>query len=295
MALNAGGTDTVLSLTRFILVSADAARLADFYERAFGCRTLDIRHPHGPAFERLLDVSGGALSITLALGNEIIELLEFDRPGCPYPEASSSSDLIFQHLAIVVRNMDAAYAQLSRLQRWTAISQHGPERLPESSGGVAAFKFRDPEGHPLELLAFPDAHLPARWQRSTNEPWLGIDHSAISVADTGKSVAFYEALGLSVASRAVNRGPAQAGLDALGEPHVEVTALRPPHVSPHVELLYYRSPAPDHGESTASSDIAATRLVFECLASPHGREHDRVTRSACDPDGHRLLLLAPSR
>lgn len=36
-------------------------------------------------------------------------------------------------------------------------------RLPESSGGVTAFKFRDPDGHPLELLAFPDGKVPSRW------------------------------------------------------------------------------------------------------------------------------------
>ncbi len=293
MALNARATRTVQRLTRFVLVSGDVARLADFYERAFCCRRLDTRYLNGPAFERLLDVSGGALSITLALGNEIVELLEFDRPGHPYPE-TSSSDLTFQHLAIVVRNVDAAYARLSRLQRWAPISLHGPERLPEASGGVAAFKFRDPEGHPLELLAFPEARLPTNWQqRDRNELWLGIDHSAISVADTDKSVAFYEGLGLRVASRTINRGKAQAGLDALCEPQVEVTALRPPHIWPHVELLCYWPPAPDPAMSTASNDISATRLVFQCSGPSRDRQHDRVGTSECDPDGHRLLLLAP--
>ncbi len=40
----------------------------------------------------------------------------------------------------------------------------GPERLPARSGGVSAFKFRDPDGHPLELLAFPPEAVPPIWR-----------------------------------------------------------------------------------------------------------------------------------
>ncbi|MGB8684208.1 MAG: hypothetical protein WCD12_15080, partial [Candidatus Binatus sp.] len=60
---------------------------------------------------------------------------------------------------------------------------------------VTALKFRDPEGHPLELIAFPPDDTPAKWQRSSTAECLGIDHSAISVAVTERSVKFYERLG----------------------------------------------------------------------------------------------------
>ena len=46
--------------------------------------------------------------------------------------------------------MDAAYARV-RAAGVQPISLNGPETLPERNGGVRAFKFRDPDDHPLEL------------------------------------------------------------------------------------------------------------------------------------------------
>jgi catechol 2,3-dioxygenase-like lactoylglutathione lyase family enzyme len=45
--------------------------------------------------------------------------------------------------------------------------------------------------------------------------FLGIDHSALSVASTSRSLAFYRALSLRVSERSVNRGPAQERLDGV--------------------------------------------------------------------------------
>ena len=92
--------------------------------------------------------------------------------------------------------MPAAYARLAAQPGWNTISTDGPQVLPASSGGVTAYKFRDPEGHPLELLAFPPDAIPARWQKVSATGCLGIDHSAISVVDTDQSIKFYERLGL---------------------------------------------------------------------------------------------------
>jgi hypothetical protein len=120
-----------------------------------GCRRIATDRLGGPEFERLMGAIGGADRITLNLGREIIELVQFDLPGEPYPHASSSSDLVFQHFAIVVADMMRAVQRLSTIAGWTPISTGDPQHLPASSGGLIAFKFRDPEGHPLELLAFP--------------------------------------------------------------------------------------------------------------------------------------------
>ena len=107
-----------------------------------------------------------------------------------------------------------------------------------SSGGVTAFKFRDPEGHPLEMLAFEPGARPAHWAFSSANLCLGIDHSAISVADTGRSVAFYSRLGLARTASSLNIGREQEELDNLLGAVVEVTALAPPtQAVPHVELL----------------------------------------------------------
>ena len=277
--------NAVQRLARFVLVTQDATRLCRFYEQAMGfCRFAAGRHSESGT---------GADSITLVLGCEFVELLQFDLPGRLYPEAASASDLCFQHFAIVVADIEKAYRRLCGVEGWRAISTGGPQLLPESSGGVSAFKFRDPDGHPLELLAFPDGKSPAPWQaRPNRELFLGIDHSAIAVSDSARSIAFYEALGLRVAARSLNSGREQANLDGVGHPNVEVTALAPRQATPHVELLCYRSAAHHAKAALRDSDVAATRLIFE--VDRHTLENRPSRQTLIDPDGHRLVLVAPS-
>src|SRR6185437_822480 len=201
--------------------SAAAESLAVFYETALGCRRLQVQRREGRRFEQLMNVRGGARAVTLALGAQTLELLQFDEPGQAYAGGGSASDLSFQHFAILVKDMQAAFRQLAATPGWTAISRDGPQRLPQSSGGVTAFKFRDPEGHPLELLAMP---VPVAPDPATSELWCGIDHSAISVSDTMRSVAFYEELGLRLKATSYNHGMEQARLDDVDAPSLEVTA-----------------------------------------------------------------------
>jgi len=275
----------VTRLARFSLTTANLDRLGAFYRDAFGCATLERRDVSGAAFESLMGVRGGAHGLTLGLGAQRIELLQFEQPGQPYPSGSAASDLLFQHFALVVADMAQAFAQLSRVAGWSPISQHGPQSLPPQSGGVSAFKFRDPDGHPLELLAFAAGQVPPAWQPMPHGAlFQGIDHSAISVADTQQSIAFYEALGLSVAARSLNCGPEQARLDGLVAPEVDVTSLALSQGVPHVELLCYRGISRGAVITLRNNDIAATRLIFE-------GEHERE-RCLLDPDGHRLLLSA---
>ena len=164
--------------------------------------------------------------------------------------------------------MEAAYSWLRACAGWTAITRPAPQRLPASSGAVTAFKFRDPEGHPLELVAFPPDNVPPRWRQAPHRhgPCLGIDHSAIVVSDTAQSVAFYQqVLGFSVAGGWLNRGREQEQLDAVPGAVVEVTVLDPGSGNPpHLELLCYRSPGRPRGApALPSNDIAVTRLTLE--------------------------------
>ncbi len=281
----------VFRLVRFSLTTADANRLAAFYESAFGCRRLATERLSGPDFERLLGVRSGALRVSLSLGQEVIELLQFDQMGRPYPEGASSSDLIFQHFAIVVRDMVQAYQRLMTVKGSTSISRAGPQRLPESSGGVTAFKFRDPEGHPLEFLSFPNNNVPSIWQKQSGEPCLGIDHSAISVSDTADSVAFYENLGFEVSARAFNQGLEQEMLDNLCGVQVEVTALKSSHATPHLELLCYRTSIPNRATPRSNVDVAATRLVLQVRGTSNAKGGCALQRSVVDPDGHQLLII----
>jgi catechol 2,3-dioxygenase-like lactoylglutathione lyase family enzyme len=204
-------------------------------------------------------------------------------PGALYPADSRSDDLSFQHCALVTDDIAAAYERLAAFP-FTPISRHGPQTLP---GGIVAFKFRDPDAHPLELIEFP---------RPDPRTDKGIDHSAICVAEAERSIAFYAArLGLSLRSRQVNRGPAQDALDDLDHVAVDVVALAAKSQAPHVELLAYRMPRGHASPIARRSAIAASRLVF----ATHGLDNwDGAVSSAdgarvCliqDPDGHALLL-----
>ncbi len=255
----------------FSLVTAALAPLTEFYRQAFGC-TLQVQEA----------CAAGVRRAVLALGAERIELLQFDEPGAPYPAPLTASSPRFQHFALVVADMAEAYAQLARVPAWQPISRDGPQRLPANTGHVTAFKFRDPDGHPLELLAFAPGHVPPRWrQPARNVLFPGIDHSAIGVTDSARSIAFYTALGLTVSATTHNRGAEQARLDGLSAPEVAVTALNLPEGGPHLELLCYQGAAESASAALPTNDIAATRLVFDGSAR----------LGFTDPDGHRLLSV----
>jgi len=303
--------NAVQKLSRIALVSREPESLAAFYESAFGFARGDETQLAGTALESLLCIPGAKTRlIPLRLGGETIELLGIQPEGRAYPANVPAWSNLFQHFAIVVSSMAAAYAKLSAQAGWTPISTEGPQALPASSGGVTAFKFRDPEGHPLELLAFPPDTVPERWQRSDATGFLGIDHSAISVADTFQSIEFYRRLGLQRSGRSCNTGPAQDRLDGTEGTIVEVTGLAPVEVPPHVELLCYRKVLDRNRNVSGLNDVAATQLILsadstaaldalctqtaDALVSGPVPFEDGVARAMIrDPDGHLVRLEAP--
>ncbi len=281
--------------------------------RAFGFALLDRVPKDDPDFAELIGLAAGqARTMTMRLGDEIVTLAQVAPAGRPYPDAVPGDDPLFQHFAIVVSDMAAAYAALRAIGGWTPISMDGPQTLPPSSGGVTAYKFRDPEGHPLELLGFPAGAVPAHWANQAGHPCRGIDHSAISVANTERSVAFYTGLGLRRVATSLNSGIEQERLDGVASPVVEVTALAPAAQStPHVELLCYRGHFARNQSPVQSfahaNDVAATQLVFnvasvagcDALVASYGLLSRPVTslagsvRVLRDPDGHFIRLEAP--
>jgi catechol 2,3-dioxygenase-like lactoylglutathione lyase family enzyme len=272
------------------LTSADAARLTEFYVTAFGARLVSSEYLTGARLERQIEVHCGALRHTLAVGREAVDILQFDTSGRPYPHPLSPYDTAFQHFAIVVRDMDLALSKLRRTRGWTPISIGGPQRLPQQAGGVTAFKFQDPDGHPLELLAFPEHAVPRHWiERAKHGIFLGIDHSAMSVRDTASSTAFYQSLGFIVTAQTFNHGTEQANLDGVPNPQVEVTALSLAASTPHLELLCYRSEIHPPRRVLSSNDVAATRIAL----AVEGLENDveAAQRLVIDPDGHHLLVV----
>jgi catechol 2,3-dioxygenase-like lactoylglutathione lyase family enzyme len=306
----------LMRIGRISFTTGDADRLGAFYQQAFGFEAMETEHHGGTGFGQLTGVDGAqARALPLRLGEETIELLAFTPSGAPYPADVGCNDPRFQHIAIVVADMETAYLRLRTCEGWTAITRPGPQRLPAGSGAVTAFKFRDPEGHPLELIAFPPDKVPPRWREAPHRhgPCLGIDHSAIVVSGTARSAAFYQrGLGFSVVGGSLNRGREQEQFDAVPGAVVEVTALNPrAENSPHLELLCYRSPRPARSGPAAlrSNDIAATRLTLE-VDDLRALEHTLAARVPFiltgtvalqdsrrpallirDPDGHAPLLL----
>ena len=226
-------------ILRVSRVVSDLDRAEAFYRDGLQFYTMTRGHSDVAA---LGCADADAEEVVMRLGAQDIALVRFATQGRPYPRDSRSDDLWFQHLAIVVNDMDLAYAHLSSHAGWRPISEGGPQLLPPCNGAVRAFKFRDPDGHPLELIWFPPGQSRSEWHKSaSNAPFLGIDHTALSVASTSRSLAFYRALGLRVTERSLNRGPAQESLDGLPSARVRVTALRAiTATSPGLELLGYR-------------------------------------------------------
>lgn len=272
----------IARITRYSLTSADPARLVRFYVEVLGFEATDLLHAAADPY----GVAGRATIHRLRLGAQEIELVGFDSPGAPYPADSTSHDAWFQHLALVTTDIAAARARLAAADGWRSITAGGePIQLPASSGGVTAFKFRDPDGHPLELLSFPPDRTPPPWTSvSAPGPCIGIDHSAIAVSDSTRSIGFYETLGLAVSAQSLNHGPEQEALDGAPGVTVAVTALAPEAAPPHLELLAYQTP-PVRPGVTGPADTACTRSVLVPA------EADRAGSMLLDPDGHRLMLV----
>jgi catechol 2,3-dioxygenase-like lactoylglutathione lyase family enzyme len=176
---------------------------------------------------------------------------------------------------------------------------------------VTAFKFRDHDGHPLELLAFPEGRAPQEWRKANGTgSFLGVDHTAIAVSDSASSTTFFTSVfGFSVGARTENRGPEQAALDDVDGVHVSVTRLAVDLPAPRLELLHYhvgtRRPIP---RDTASNDIVATHSAVRVASlgttaaalarrgTPLTADDLMVLRSGVHaalvtgPDGHRFLV-----
>jgi catechol 2,3-dioxygenase-like lactoylglutathione lyase family enzyme len=296
---------------------ADMDRSIDFYTRVLSfTKTSDVEVA-GRDYELLSGVFGArARIVRLALGEEQIELTEYRAPrGRPIPSDIRSNDRSFQHVAIIVRDMAMAYERLRHhgvMQASTA-----PQRLPDwnrNAGGIEAFYFRDPDGHFLEILHFPEGKGLAKWHAASGPLFLGIDHTAIVVDRTDASVAFYrDALGLAIAGESENYDIEQEHLNNVFGARLRITALRAAS-GPGIELLEYLAPRDGRAAPAdlKANDIAhwQTTLVTGSLESilPLARRHVLALVSpgpidldgalgfsaatlARDPDGHGLRFV----
>jgi len=262
------------AVTSIGLTVADLGREIDFFARVLDFELLGTQEDAGETYERLEGVFGLRKRVArLRLGAEVLELTEFLAPeGAPYPAGSRSNDRWFQHAAIVVADMGRAYARLRASGVRHASS--GPQRLPDwnpAAGGIEAFYFKDPEGHVLELIAFPPGKGAPRWHEPGRDgsPFLGIDHTAIVVADTDASLSLYrDVLGLRVAGTSENFGTEQEHLNNVFGARLRITSLQADE-GPGVELLEYLAPSDGrpYPPDAASNDLVhwETRIAVDDL------------------------------
>jgi len=203
-------------------------RSLPFYTEVLPFKIVSDVEVTGEHYSRLFGVFGmRARVVRLRLGQEHIELIDFLAPeGLPIPDDSRSNDHWFQHIAIIVSDMDKAYAHLR--DYGVSYASTGPQVLPAwnpQAGGIAAFYFRDPDGNHLEILDFPPGKGDKRWQ-STNALFLGIDHTAIVVDDSDESLRFWrDTLGFTVAGEAENYGIEQERLNNVFGARLRITGL----------------------------------------------------------------------
>jgi catechol 2,3-dioxygenase-like lactoylglutathione lyase family enzyme len=302
----------VTKLLRVSITVSDLAETAAFYRNVLGLTVSERLDYADPGWNSLLGLAGGttAQAVDVGVGEQIVKLVAFDPPGCAYPQPRASNDPWFEHLALVTAEIEAVWAMIEKSSP-EAITEGPPVVLPPNTGSVTAFKFRDPDGHPLELISFPEGVGGPRWQTG-GAGIRGYDHTAISVTDLERSLAFYQGLlGLKKAGQSLNRGPEQDHLDGLKGCEVDVVALAPEaQHTPHLELLHYRLPPGRRSSAPVNAnDVASARQVYAVddldglvakledanasFVSPGIVTLKSGGRAAAvrDPDGHMIVLM----
>src|SRR5262249_30664119 len=317
----AQGQGLVKAVDTVGMTVADMDRALAFYTQVLSFEPVSDVEVTGSEYEHLQGVFGLRMRVVrLRLGDEAIVLTEYLAPrGRPIPVDARSHDRWFQHIAIIVSDMERAYSWLR--QHKVEHASSGPQRLPAwntRAAGIQAFYFKDPDGHPLEILRFPPDKSDAKWHRPTEKLFLGIDHTAIVVRNTEDSLKFYrDVLGLTVVGESENYGLEQEHLNNVFGACLRITTLRAT-AGPAIEFLEYLVPrdgrpfpadarANDlvHWQTTlVARDLEAT--VQQVRAGPFPLVSQGVVTLAAgqlgftkgilvrDPDGHVMQLVIPA-
>jgi catechol 2,3-dioxygenase-like lactoylglutathione lyase family enzyme len=300
------------------LTVSDIDRSVEFFSRVLSFEKVSDIEVAGPEYERLSGLFGmRARIVRMKLGDESIELTEYLTPkGRPVPVDSRSNDRWFQHIAIIVSDMDRAYAWLR--QNKVEHASTGPQILPDwnkNAGGIKAFYFKDPDQHALEILWFPAGKGDSKWHRETERLFLGIDHTAIVVGDTDSSLRFYrDSLNLQQVGESENYGVEQEHLNNVFGARLRITALRASS-GPGIEFLEYIAPRdgrPYPADARASDlfqwqtnfisadvhdaegRLRAGKFAFispAALDVPGSQLGFRKGLAVRDPDGHAIRLM----
>ena len=317
VALSSVTAKAATSVESIGMTVSDMDRSVAFYSALTFQKVSDIE-VLGEQYEHLEGVFGVRMRIVrMQLGNEFVDLTEYlAPPGRPISPDSRSNDLWFQHVAIVVRDMDQAFEKLRALK--VQFVSTGPQTLPASlpaAAGIKAFYFRDPDQHNLEIIYFPPGKGDPRWQEKTDNLFLGIDHTAIGISDTNASLHFYrDLLGLRKAGESENFGTEQEHLNQVFGAHLQITGMRAASC-PGIEFLEYLTPrdgrprpADVHANdivhwqtmiTTDDVDLMAKKLrdahvhfvSSGVVSMPKDKAGFSKGALVSDPDGHDVLLI----
>ena len=296
---------------------SDMDRSVEFYSALTFQKVKDVE-VSGEQYEHLEGVFGARMRIVrMQLGKEFLDLTQYlAPPGRPIPPDSRSNDLWFQHIAIVVRDMDQAFEKLRALK--VPFVSTGPQTLPPSikaAAGIKAFYFRDPDQHNLEIIYFPPGKGDPRWQEKTDKLFVGIDHTAIGISNTDACLKFYrDLLGLRKAGESENFGTEQEHLNQVFGAHLRITGLRAPS-GPGIEFLEYLTPrdgrprpADVHANDVVHWQTMITTDDVDLMAKKLRDAHVHFVSSGVvvmpkdkagfakgalvsDPEGHNVLLI----
>lgn len=294
---------------------SDMAQSLDFFTKHFPFKKIsDQTISAGADIEQLTGLTDISMRVVdLQLGNEVLELTAYSSAGQPIPTDTRSNDRWFQHLAIVVSDIDKAYAQLQQHNVCNVSPE--PQTMPQSNpdmAGIRAFYFQDPDGHFLELIQFPPNKGDDKWHQTGDELFLGIDHTAVVVANTADSLDFYQnVIGLKLQGSMENSGKEHERLSQVPGIHIKITRLNPDQ-GIGVELLEYLSPQdgrpiPDDRRPNDVMHWQTTLVVEDVTAytkesvqhpvssgvSALPKESPLYDRGILvrDPDGHALRLI----
>ena len=294
----------------------DMDRSVKFYTEVLGFKKISDTEYRGAEFEKLQGVFGLNIRVCrLQLGQEFIELTDYlTTGGRSIPEDAKSNDVFFQHIAIVVSDMDKAFQQVKKYN--VEFVSTAPQTLPKSipaAEGIKAFYFHDPDDHNLELIYFPKGKGQDKWQNNNGKIFLGIDHTAIGVTNTDKSHHFYmDILGIERKGDSWNKGMEQEHLNNVEGASLHITGYRAEE-GPGIEFLQYLIPGPGkpypadsrtndiwHWQTTLVVDNATTlysklmadgyQFISRELVHQHIGGNHIISFIVRDPDGHAMLI-----
>jgi catechol 2,3-dioxygenase-like lactoylglutathione lyase family enzyme len=299
---------------------SDMNKSLQFYTEVLGFKKVSDIEYKGTEFEKLQGVFGLNIRVArLQLGDEFIELTDYlTTGGRSIPEEAKSNDLFFQHIAIVVSDMEKAYQQVRKynVEHVSTSPQTLPKSIPGAEG-IKAFYFHDPDNHNLELIFFPKGKGQKKWQQASasdeRKIFLGIDHTAIGVSNTENSHKFYmNLLGIEKKGDSWNKGTEQEHLNNIEGASLHITGYRAAD-GPGIEFLQYLIPGPGapYPADSRSNDIwhwqttlittdaevlfnklKAESFLFISKELVHQHINGVHTKSFIvrDPDGHALLI-----